>query len=184
MLKYKKTLFVIILLLFLFLNFCNSCFAGMSLTVTDDMIADLRSIAVSKDFIIFTDANNIYGVVVPSGARVYVASGRFCNSANSFNLYTYKDSQWVSSGSHNSYDSVSSFSFWYSTCDIMNGSSGNDVFFYQTPLTLMEIMEVEERKQTIQKEMVYLVALLIGFLVSVIGLRKALAMLFQVFRQA
>lgn len=73
--------------------------------------------------------------------------------------------------------------FQTSSVDILNYSD-DSVFFWQTPATLEEVVEVEARKQTIMKEIAGCLKFLIPFLIFLLGFWKALRFVLRLLRQS
>ena len=183
----NKILIISILFIIITFSLTLSCFAGMDFTVTDELIENCNSISNGRDYIILTDNYTCYVLFLPTNvSRVYISNGRLYNYTDGttnglFDLYTANNNVLSDGGDGTSYDRISTFSFWYSTIDIMNGTTGDTVFFQKTPVTeqttkptiLYPILEKTEMKEPIITTIVGLAKLLIPLLICLIGFWKA-----------
>lgn len=79
---------------------------------------------------------------------------------------------------------VSSCSIVSTSSDIYTNSSYTDVFFPLPPVTLEEIMKQEMEQKATMKEILGILPMILSVLVSLLALRKALAMLLNLLRQS
>lgn len=93
-----------------------------------------------------------------------------------YNCYT----EWVDYNTCDTY-------YYYSTCDIYKFTDNvltDDVFFYQTPVTLEQIMVQAGKQATLEVTQIILTVIMItvGLIILLIGLKKGLKVLMNGFR--
>ncbi len=184
--KVLPILAIFILVTFVFIN--NNCFAGMDFTVTDEIIKKSENIAGINNYIILTDYSTVFLLVLPTDvSRVYVEKssgygGEIYNYINNttnnglFTLYRLSNNEFIGGTTHITFNQVRTFSFWYSTIDIMEGSKGDTVFFQKTPVVVIPILETAEQIPTAMATTLRLIipiGLIILSMVLVIYLTKS-----------
>ena len=101
-------------------------------------------------------------------------------------IYTSDSSKWQAYNNwkkENVYSGATNFvRIAYSTFNIYD-EDGN-VFFLGTPLSLAEVMEAEAKEKRTLGEVLGILPLILVVMVSYLGLRKALSMLFRLLRHA
>lgn len=195
----NKRFFIILLLTFILLLFSvSSCFA-VYLPSSMENFNDSNGY-----YIVFKDIEGNYFLVTTKTQLNYQDYGDYCvfwNAGGSVNIYEWQNDNWIfrtgTSNTSVSYlvaqrnnsclrvdDYGSSISLVASSYDISFTQNLSNVFFQKTPLGIVARQVEKVQTSQVMKEIVGLLPLVIGLLVSVIGLKKGLQILFQILRNS
>lgn len=190
MLKNKKLFAVLLITLILLVFSVSSCFADTTPIPPPN----------EHEYYVVWYVDDIYYAIVSQNKCTYQDYGDNENFwlDGDKKFYIYNGSSWENGSIPNSYYGSSYVVFQYrqnygltfastiyaSNYDIVFTADRGKVFFHKAPVgVLAQKLEGVEMSQ-VMKELVGLVPLVIGLLVSVIGLRKALQILFQVLKNS
>lgn len=170
---------------------------GISSTQLDELFNEYS--LVDYDFIVYSESEAGYILLITNkGLTPYYRSDYVFQLVHPSKNLSYKFIEVYDDGSFTTLNSGTvenngklyvgqkERTFYYSTCDIYTNSTYTDVFFSQTLATTPTLVKVTKslEMKKVLVEVIGLIPLGIGLVISVVGLRKGLALLQAVLHQA